>query len=249
MKPNLMKRIRKLLLLLAASPLLALASAEVQLDPAPINPSDKISLQRGARNFVNYCLNCHSAQYMRYGRLQDLGLTQEQIKDYLILTNAKIGDTMSVAMETGDAKKWLGVAPPDLSVEGRVRGADWLYTYLRTYYRDDSRPIGWNNLVFPNVGMPHALWQLQGIQVLKVTEKPGEHGKRDEAHKLEIEVPGTMSPQQYNEFVADLVNFLVYMAEPAKTSRTQLGIIVLFFTGLLYLLMLFLKKEYWKDIK
>jgi ubiquinol-cytochrome c reductase cytochrome c1 subunit len=244
-----MRRISRFLLTLALLPLTALATGEVKIDAAPINANDKLSLQRGARNFVNYCLNCHSAEYMRYSRLQDLGLTEQQIKDYLVPPGSKVGDTMAVAMRKQDAKAWFGVAPPDLSVEARVRGVDWLYTYLRTFYRDDSQPTGWNNLTFPNVGMPHVLWELQGIQGLKAAEKADEKGERHGTPKLILESPGKLSPGQYNEFVADLVNYLAYMGEPAKAARTQLGVIVLFFVGVLFVLALLLKKEYWKDVK
>jgi ubiquinol-cytochrome c reductase cytochrome c1 subunit len=244
-----MKRFAQFLLTLALLPLTALAMGEVKIDTAPINANDKLSLQRGARNFVNYCLNCHSAQYMRYSRLQDLGLTEQQIKDYLVPAGAKVGDTMAVAMTKQDAKAWFGVAPPDLSVESRVRGADWLYTYLRSFYRDDSRPTGWNNLTFPNVGMPHVLWELQGIQGLKAAEKADDKGEHHGTPKLVLESPGKLTPGQYNEFVADLVNYLEYMGEPAKSVRTQLGVIVLFFVGVLFVLALLLKKEYWKDVK
>ena len=240
---------KSLLVALAVWPLLGLASSgELKDDVAPIDQHDKLSLQRGARNFVNYCMGCHSANYMRYSRLTDLGLTEQQIKEYLVPSEAKVGDTMSVAMSKDDAKKWFGVAPPDLSVIARSRGADWLYTYLRTYYRDSSAATGWNNLRFPSVGMPHVLWQLQGSQVLKVSEKE-EHGHKVEVKKLELAIPGQLSPKEYDLFVADLVNYLGYMAEPAKTQRTQLGVIVVFFLVLFYFLVLFLKKEYWKDVK
>jgi len=243
-----MRRISRFLLALALLPLTALAS-EVKIDAAPINASDKLSLQRGARNFVNYCLNCHSAQYMRYSRLQDLGLTAQQIQDYLVPVGAKVGDTMAIAMTKQDAKAWFGVPPPDLSVEARVRGVDWLYTYLRSFYQDDSRPTGWNNLTFPNVGMPHVLWELQGIQVLQAAEKAEDNGERHGAPKLVLQSPGKLTPGQYNEFVADLVNYLAYMGEPAKMVRTQLGVIVLFFVAVLFALALLLKKEYWRDVK
>ena len=240
---------RTLLVVLAAWPLMGLASGgELKDDIAPINQQDKISLQRGARTFVNYCMGCHSAAYMRYSRLTDLGLTEQQIKENLVPTGAKVGETMAIAMTHDDAKTWFGTAPPDLSVIARSRGADWLYTYLRTYYRDPSTATGWNNLRFPNVGMPHVLWQLQGTQVLQVSEKE-EHGHKMEVRQLALEKPGQLSPKEYDLFVADLVNYLSYMAEPAKTQRTQLGIIVLFFLVLFFVVVLFLKKEYWKDIR
>src|SRR6187551_788395 len=161
---------KKLLILLAFLPLIALANESEISVSAPINPNDKASLQRGAHSFVNYCLNCHSAKYMRYNRLQDIGLTEEQIRDNLILGDAKIRDTMSIAMRPVDAKAWFGAPPPDLSVESRVRGKDWLYNYLIGFYRDEQSATGWNNLVFPNVGMPHVLWTLQGANKLVSTE-------------------------------------------------------------------------------
>ena len=240
---------RTLLVVLAVWPLMGLASGgELKDDIAPINQQDKISLQRGARTFVNYCMGCHSAAYMRYSRLTDLGLTEQQIKENLVPTGAKVGETMAIAMTHDDAKTWFGTAPPDLSVIARSRGTDWLYTYLRTYYRDPSTATGWNNLRFPNVGMPHVLWQLQGTQVLQVSEKE-EHGHKVAVTQLALEKPGQLSLKEYDLFVADLVNYLSYMAEPAKTQRTQLGIIVLFFLALFFVVALFLKKEYWKDIR
>jgi ubiquinol-cytochrome c reductase cytochrome c1 subunit len=239
-----------LLALLLACPLLGQASSEeFKNDPAPINPQDKISLQRGARNFVKYCMGCHGAVYMRYSRLTDLGLTEQQIKQNLVLTDAKVGDTMSIAMTKDDAKKWFGVAPPDLSVIARSRGVDWLYTYLRSYYRDPSTATGWNNLRFPNVGMPHVLWQLQGAQALKVVEKQDARGHKMEERQLELVKQGELSPREYDQFVADLVYYLAYVGEPAKAERGRLGIVVLFFLGIFFFLALFLKKEYWKDVK
>jgi ubiquinol-cytochrome c reductase cytochrome c1 subunit len=230
------------------APLVALAAgAEVKLDRANIDPTDALSIQRGVQVFVNYCLNCHSAAYMRYNRLADLGLSEQQILDNLVFTGQKVGDTMSVAMRRADASKWFGVAPPDLSVIARSRGADWLYTYLRTFYRDAGRPTGWNNLAFPNVGMPHALWQLQGMQRLEVTA--GEHeGRKVEHRKLVLDAPGTLTPAQYDALVRDLVNYLVYMGEPARTWRVQVGIVVLFFVSGLFVLTWLLKREYWKDV-
>jgi ubiquinol-cytochrome c reductase cytochrome c1 subunit len=189
---------RLLIALLLFAPIIAVAAGgEVVLDRANINPSDAVSIQRGARTFVNYCLNCHSASYMRYNRLQDIGLTEQQIKDNLLLPGAKIGDTMKVAMNSKDAKQWFGVAPPDLSVVARSRGADWLYTYFRTFYRDASRNTGWNNLAFPNVSMPHVLWQLQGSQHLEV-ESHEQGGHKVEHKKLVLDQPGELSPAEYD---------------------------------------------------
>ena len=247
--------------LLLAAPLYALAAEDVKLDrmPADVNPNDPVSLQRGAQVYVNYCLGCHSASYMRYTRLQDLGLTEQQIRDNLIFTGAKVGDLMTIAMAPKDAREWFGAPPPDLSVITRSRsshagsGADWLYTYLRGFYRDPSRPTGWNNTVFPNVGMPHILYALQGEQTLKtevVSIPRGDKGEveKREVQKLVLEKPGAMKPAEYDRLVADLVNFLAYMGEPAKQFRTQLGIYALMFLGVLFALAYALKKEYWKDV-
>jgi len=235
---------KKLLLVLGLSlSSLVWANEGVKLDHAPIDPNNQASLQRGAKMFVNYCLSCHSAAYMRYNRLTDIGLSEAQIKANLMFAGEKVGDTMTIAMSKKDAKAWLGAAPPDLSVQARAyaNGGDWLYTYLRGFYRDDTRPTGWNNTVFDKVGMPHVLWQLQGQQVLKVDEKT-------ETHALVLDKPGTLSPAEYDAAVADLVNYMVYMAEPAKSKRLHLGLFVLLFLGLMFVLTYYLKKEYWKDI-
>jgi ubiquinol-cytochrome c reductase cytochrome c1 subunit len=236
-----MKKIITLFALLM--PLLAVANEGVKLDHAPIDPNNQESLQRGAKMFVNYCLSCHSAAYMRYNRLTDIGLSEAQIKANLMLAGEKVGDPMTIAMNKKDAKLWFGAAPPDLSVQARAyaNGPDWLYTYLRGFYRDDTRPTGWNNTVYDKVAMPHVLWQLQGQQVLKVDEKT-------EEHTLVLDKPGTLSPAEYDASVADLVNYLAYMAEPAKSKRMHLGLIVLLFLGLMFVLTYYLKKEFWKDI-
>ena len=240
---------KKLLLALMLVPVAALASSDTNYDAAPVNQHDKISLQRGARIFVNYCVTCHNAAYMRYNRLQDLGLTEQQIKDNLMFAVAKrVGDTMTVAMDKNDAKDWFGAPPPDLSLIARVRGADWLYTYFRSFYRDDSTHTGWNNTVFPLVGMPHVLHELQGVQVLKAEEKTDSQGHQHQDYKLILEKPGTLTPQEYDMLIADLVNYLVYMAEPARNFRVQLGMFVLIFLGILFVLTYALKKEFWKDI-
>jgi ubiquinol-cytochrome c reductase cytochrome c1 subunit len=236
-----MKKIITLFALLM--PLLAVANEGVKLDHAPIDSNNQESLQRGAKMFVNYCLSCHSAAYMRYNRLTDIGLSEAQIKANLMLAGEKVGDPMNIAMNKKDAKLWFGAAPPDLSVQARAyaNGPDWLYTYLRGFYRDDTRPTGWNNTVYDKVAMPHVLWQLQGQQVLKVDEKTEEHA-------LVLDKPGTLSPAEYDASVADLVNYLTYMAEPAKSKRMHLGLIVLLFLGLMFVLTYYLKKEFWKDI-
>lgn len=221
------------------------AGGEVKLDRAKIDLRDAVSIQRGAQVFANYCQGCHSASYMRYNTLLDLGLTENQVMDNLVFTGAKIGETMTIAMSEEDGKAWFGVAPPDLSVIARSRGADWLYTYLRGFYRDESVVTGWNNVVFPNAAMPHVLWKLQGIQRLH-TEAADDHGK---AHsKLVLETPGSMSVPAYNNMIRDLVSYLEYMAEPASVKRERIGIIVLMFLGLMAVLTWLLKREFWKDV-
>lgn len=243
------KSMRKLVITLSLLlPLLAVANEGVRLDHAPIDPNDQASLQRGAKIFVNYCLNCHSAAYMRYNRLKDIGLTDAQIKANLLFAGEKVGETMTVAMTKKDAKTWFGAPPPDLTVEARARGADWLYTYMRGFYRDDTTSTGWNNTVFDKVAMPHSLWKLQGQQVLKLEEKVDAHGIKVESHTLALDKPGTLLPAEYDATVADLVNYMVYMAEPAQNQRKHMGLFVLLFLGLFFILTYYLKKEFWKDI-
>lgn len=241
-----MKHFMTCLFMLVAAPMLALASGghNVQLDKAPVDLADKESLQRGARVFINYCLNCHSAGYMRYSRLQDLGLSEDQIKQNLLFAAEKPGETMAVAMSRSDAKVWFGATPPDLTVIARSRGADWLYSYLRGFYRDDSRPTGWNNTVFDKVGMPHVMWSLQG-EMVPVYKKDGEH---DVVEKLELAKPGSVTLAQYDAMVGDLVNYLAWMGEPAKMQRMQIGLIVLAFLAFFFVVAYYLKKEFWKDI-
>ena len=238
----------RLLLLFLLLPLGAHAAVgELPLDRAPIDIKDAASIQRGAQVFVNYCLNCHSAQYMRYNRLTDVGLTEQQIEDNLMFAGSKVGDTMTIALPAKTAAQWFGVAPPDLSVIARSRGADWLYTYMRGFYRDETRSTGWNNVAFPSVGMPHVLWEQQGQQVLKVTEREGAHGT-EHVLTLELASPGTMTPAEYDRLVADLVNYLVFMGEPMRAQRMQMGYGVLLGLAVLFVLVYLLKKEYWKDI-
>ncbi len=241
---------RKLLAALLFAPATLLAAAGgYPLDPAPIEPRDLVSLQAGARTFVNYCLNCHSAQYMRYNRLTDLGLTEEQIKDNLMFAADKIGETMKVTMSAKDGKAWWGVPPPDLSVIARSRGADWLYTYLRTFYRDNSVPSGWNNAVFPNVAMPHVLWQLQGERDYEVVAHADKAGNVSVERNWKQRTPGTQSAVAYDRTVRDLVNFLVYVGEPSAQSRKSIGIVVLFVLGVLFVFAYAMKKAFWKDIR
>jgi ubiquinol-cytochrome c reductase cytochrome c1 subunit len=263
--------------LVAVSP--AHANEGVRLQKAPIDDHDVASLQNGARVFVNYCLNCHSAGYMRYNRLQDLGLTELQIRDNLIFTGVKVGELMQVAMNRNEGKEWFGIAPPDLTVTARSRssgagsGADWIYTYLRSFYRDPSRPTGWNNFVYANAAMPHVLWQLNGQQQLHEEVFESEHaalaaliatkgvaqleetsemkdGKKVERFVLKTLTPGAgaLSQLEYDRLVADLVNYMNYMAEPARLERRQLGFYALLLLGVLFILVFALKKSYWKNV-
>ena len=240
-----MKRLKNVLFLLAAVPVLTFAAgATVHLDKAPINLADQDSLQRGARMFVNYCLSCHSASYMRYNRLADIGLSDAQVKDNLLFTAEKPGETMKIGMAKSDGKAWFGATPPDLSVIARSRGADWLYTYLRGFYRDDTRATGWNNTVFDKVGMPHVMWSLQG-EMVPVYKKDGEH---EVIERLELVKPGSVTLAEYDAMVGDLVNYLEWMGEPAQLQRKKLGLIVLAFLAFFFVVAYYLKKEFWKDI-
>ena len=231
------------------------AETEVKLDSVSVDVSDVASLQAGARTYVNYCLGCHGAGLVRYNTLLELGLTEAQIQDNLQFTGEKIGEYMRTAMPARDAKEWFGVTPPDLSVIARSRGADWLYTYLRGFYRDPATVTGWNNTVFPNVGMPHVLWELQGERVRKesVVMRDGKevsdgHGGVLKAVTFETVRPGTQSAVEYDRTVRDLVNFLVWIGEPAQAKRERLGVFVLLALGVLILLTYLLYKEYWKDV-
>ncbi|QDQ26479.1 cytochrome c1 [Chitinimonas arctica] len=267
----------KIAQIFAASALLlatvAHASTEVALDRAPIDVRNAESLQRGAKLFTNYCLSCHGASVMRYNRLQDIGLTEQQIKDNLMFATDKIGEPMRVAMQAKDGKVWFGATPPDLSLVARSRGADWLYTYLRSFYRDPSRPTGWNNAVFDKVGMPHVLWQQQGDLALNVVpgrvEAKGpvvrswetvEHvdGKEKiETHQLVLTRPGDLTrltdgkanTLDFDSQVADLTNYLVFMGEPAQVTRERVGYgVLLFLIFILVPMTYLLKKEYWRDV-
>ncbi|MBU0623116.1 MAG: cytochrome c1 [Gammaproteobacteria bacterium] len=234
-----MNAINKLwmLVLLLAVPMLASASdAGLHLDKAPGDLGDKASLQRGAKFFTSNCLACHSAAYMRYNRLADIGMSLEEIKA-MLPEGAKPGSTMSAAMDAASAKMAFGVAPPDLSVVSRVRGTDWLYTYFRSFYVDSKSASGVNNLVFPSVAMPNVLGYMQGDQEL-------DHA----TGKLKLVTPGAMSTAEFDATIADLVNYLDFMGEPAKLVRYKLGYIVIGFLFLLLILSYALKKEFWKDV-
>lgn len=223
----------------------ALRSAEVDI-------SDQPSLQRGARLFVNYCLSCHGARYMRYSQMaKGLGLTEEQVQENLMFAADKVTEQMKVAMSTSDAKRWFGNPPPDLSVIARSRGADWLYTYMMTFYKDDdpSRPYGVNNLVFKDVGMPDVVWDLRGIQVPVYQQVSGEHGAEAAViEDLELQTPGQRTPAEFSRDMRDLVNFLVFMGEPAQAQRHRVGLWVLGFILLFFIVSYALYREYWKDV-
>jgi ubiquinol-cytochrome c reductase cytochrome c1 subunit len=221
----------------------ALAAGGGDLMQANVNVRDTAALQRGARLFVNYCFACHAAGYMRYNRLaEDLGLTEEMVMENLMFADAKIGDTMDIAMRPDDAQAWLGKTPPDLSLIARSRGVDWLYTYMMTFYQDENG--GWNNQALPNASMPHVMWQLQGIQ------KPvyADHDGEQVIEKLVVSEPGTQTPEEYQRTARDLVAFLEYLAEPAKLKRKNVGIWVLLFLALFTLVAYALKAEYWRDV-
>jgi ubiquinol-cytochrome c reductase cytochrome c1 subunit len=230
-------------LALLLAPFAALAAGGgVALDRAPDRAADPAALQNGAKLFVGYCLNCHGASYVRYNRLKDIGLTEQQIRDNLMFTTEKIGEPMGISMPRKDAKEFFGAWPPDLSLIARARaseagsGADWLYTYLRGFYRDEARPTGWNNAVFPGVGMPHVLWELQGEQTMSVDRR------------LTLARPGRLTAKEYDDAIGDLVAFLVWMAEPQAQFRKQLGIAVLLFLGVLFVVAYAMKRAFWKDV-
>jgi ubiquinol-cytochrome c reductase cytochrome c1 subunit len=220
--------------------------------------SDMASLQHGAKLFVNYCLNCHSASFMRYNRMRDIGLSETEIKNNLLFAADKVGDTMKVSLDANDAKAFFGANPPDLTVIARSRagangtGADYLYTYMRNFYRDGTKETGWNNLAFPSVAMPHVLWELQGQRAAKFEEVADPHDPAKKIHAFagyQQLTPGLLSERQYDEAVADLVAYMQWMGEPAQGQRFQLGVIVLIFLGFLTIFAWRLNASYWKDVK
>ncbi|MGV6808266.1 MAG: cytochrome c1 [bacterium] len=240
------------------------AGGGVELEKANIDVHNQASLQRGAKYFANYCQGCHSLKFSRYNRVAtDIGLTDEQVKENLIFTRgedgekSKVGDLMVSAISQKDAAEWFGAPPPDLSLVGRSRGGDWIYSYLNAFYLDPSRPMGVNNTVFPNVGMPHVLGDLQGWKAMQTAEA-GEHDQKDgeaqaaaDTHgepQLVMVKDGTMSEAEYEQMTLDLTNYLVYVSEPAQLHRKTYGVYVLLFLALLFVFSYFLKKEYWKDI-
>ena len=234
------------------------------VDKVHMNMSDKASLQNGAKLFVNYCLSCHSASYSRYNRVaEDLDIPLWQLKENLMFTTEKEGDLMTTTMPAEDAKRWFGVAPPDLSLVARVRNPDWIYTYLRAFYLDESSPSGWNNSLFKNVAMPHAMYELQGVQRFVGTVKKDDHSAVDahasnstleEGQKVvgdaifELEHAGKLTPVEFDKSMADLTAFLTYMGEPAQLQRKKIGVFTIAFLIILMLLCMVLKAEYWRDV-
>ena len=228
----------------------AAGSAGTDLDRVEVSVRDTVSLQNGAKLFVNYCMSCHSAQFMRYNRLaRDLDIPEDLVKKHMIFDDGKIGDPMLVTMTPEDGEAWFGVAPPDLSLIGKLRDPEWLYTYLRTFYVDDSTASGWNNKVFPNVAMPHVLSDLQGIQEpVFETRQDGNGEPHDVLVGFELVREGSMTAHEFDDAMRDLTNFLYYMAEPARMVRITWGIWTLLFLAVFGVLAFLLKKEYWRDV-
>ena len=226
----------------------ALAAGGGNLQQAGNDLGDEASLQRGATLYMNYCSGCHSLKYVRYSRIaEDLGLTEDQVQASLNFTGVKVGQQLHVAMAPEDAREWFGQVPPDLSLVSRVRGSDWIYTYLKSFYLDPERPLGWNNTLFPNASMPNPLWMMQGLQ-------RAEYGSLDEAtgerpvERLVIAEPGIVDPAVYDQAVRDITNFLEYAGEPAALKRHDLGVWVILFLAFFTFLAWLLKKEYWRDV-
>lgn len=250
----------------AVAPAALAMSADLELDHIQPDLRDLPSMQRGWQTYMNYCIGCHSLQFARYERTaDDLGVPHEVVQELLNFSGSKIGSHMTNAMDPEMAKQWFGAAPPDLTMVARVRGADWLYTYLRTFYRDESRPLGVNNVTFPNVGMPHVLENVQGIQKMVCAPRPvktasgapardplqpGTTLMEEECGVLEVEEgTGQLTPEEYDAFVYDLVNFLVYTGEPYKVQRETMGVYVILFLVVLFVFAYLLNREYWKDIE
>ena len=238
---------------------IAAGGSDIPMDKVHINMSQKDSLRNGAKLFVNYCLSCHGAKYSRYNRVaEDLEIPLHLLKENLMFTTEKEGDLMTTTMPEEDARRWFGVAPPDLSLVARVRGEDWLYTYLRAFYQDESSPSGWNNSLFENVAMPHAMFELQGVQRLvgkaDMTAAGPDGPALEPGQKLvgdaifELHHPGTKSPAQFDKDMADLTAFLSYLGEPAQLKRKTIGAYTLIFLIFLMGLCILLKHEYWRDV-
>ncbi len=238
---------KKLFLLMTLVSMPAFAASGVHLDEVDIDMSDTASLQRGAALFVNNCLSCHSASFMRFNRMaDDLQIPEEVVEDNMMFTADRIGELMISTMPPKDAKKWFGTAPPDLSLTARSRGPEWLYTFLRSFYLDDNSPSGWNNVLFENVAMPHVLYNLQGASL--AVFKKDEGGGMEKFDHYEMVKPGSMNEEEFDAAARDLTNFMVYMSEPAQLIRYKLGVYVLIFLAIFLVFAYLLKKEYWKDV-
>lgn len=236
--------------LFALLPSLTMAAGpSVPLMDANIDLKDNASLQRGAKLFMNYCLGCHQMQYQRYERtFRDIGIPTEIGQEQLIFDGSKVGSHIKNAIDKDDAAKWFGAAPPDLTLVARVRGTDWIYTYLKSFYKDESRPFGVNNVVFPSVGMPHVLQELQGLPT-PITEEVEEHGHTvTKVVGTETDGSGEMSDDEYDRAARDLTNFLAYVGEPSRLESEALGLKVIGFLVILFILAFMLKKEYWRDV-
>lgn len=254
------------ILLMGFMPFAAVASeghacGQIDCDHVDVNLKDQEALQRGAQIYTNYCAGCHAMQYQRYERTaNDIGVPADSYKKYLIFNDAKIGDLMTIGMPSKDAAVWFGAPPPDLTLSARLRGTDWLYTYLRNFYRDDTRPWGVNNKVFPSVGMPHMLAELQGLQECAPGPAIAENGgiKRDpltgkedtsvSCGKFKITQKGKLDEKQFDASVKDLVTFLAYVGEPSKLDSHRIGVFVLLFLSFMFIWAYLLKREYWKDV-
>lgn len=244
------KRLHKaVLIVLMMISVSASAAGSSKLMHMDVDLSDQTSLQRGAKTFVNYCLSCHTAAYMRYNRMgEDLGINEDVLKSNFMFGTDKVGDTMTISMSKDGSYQFFGVVPPDLSVIARSRGADWLYSYFKTFYVDDSRPVGVNNLTFKDVGMPHVLWELQGVQRLVHHESDDGARHSPSYEDLELIAPGTQKPEEYDRTVRDLVNFMVYLGEPIKLKRGKIGVWVMLYLFVFLIIAYMLKKEYWRDV-
>lgn len=225
----------------------AQASEGAGLQSAGTSLDDVASLQRGARLFFNYCSGCHSLQYLRYSRIaEDLQLDPKDVEQNLVFTGVKVGEHAVSHMPPADGTKWFGKAPPDLTLEARSKGPDWIYTYLKSFYLDPTRPLGWNNTLFANASMPNPLWELQGLQV--AVPKPAAEGHEAGIEKLDLRTPGRQTPEQFDRTVRDITAFLQYAAEPAALKREAMGVWVLLYLALFTLIAYLLKHEFWKDV-
>ncbi|MCB1560708.1 MAG: cytochrome c1 [Xanthomonadales bacterium] len=234
-------------LLLALLPVVAVANAGGGLEPSYADIGNRASLQRGAALYMNYCSGCHSLQYQRYSRMaEDLGLSEDQMMASLNFTGTKAGETIKVAMDPGDAEAWFAKTPPDLSLVARSRGADWIFAYLKSFYIDETRPLGWNNKLFPGASMPNVLWELQGIQ--RPVYGHAEHGAQPHLESLELASPGSLDAEQFDRVARDISAFLLYVGEPAAMKRESVGVWVILFLAFFTFVAWLLKKEFWRDV-